>query len=172
MTAGDPEVAAATLERDLDAWWATGRPDALGLARRRLDALRWVIDVPAVRPDGTKELYHVLLDGTFYDQYPPVARFAAPDGDGGWKEATAGSRWWPHLEDLPNWFRLHEQFSYDDGTSGQLLCFSMNGDYYRSRHSPKEHQQWHQGRHRVAATLTRIHEILTTAYRRPSGEAT
>jgi hypothetical protein len=171
----DPEVAAATLARDLDAFWVGGRPHRIGMERRRLDGLRWVITIPATRANGHVDPFHLRVDGRHYDLYPVDARLVVPpesdhDVDGwGWPEAQPGTRWWPTFDPYPPGIRLHPRYRFTDGTSGQLLCFSFTAGYYISNHNPSVGARWQQGRHTVAATITRLHEALQQPYyRRPS----
>jgi hypothetical protein len=37
----------------------------------------------------------------------------------------------------------------------------MTAEYYMSNHSPTDEQRWTQGRHTVAATLSRLAELLS-----------
>jgi hypothetical protein len=61
----------------------------------------------------------------------------------------------------PGWFGLHPAYEYPDGHIAQLVCFSHSLDYYISNHTPEPSQIWQQGTHTVAATLNRLHEILS-----------
>lgn len=173
-----PEVAGATLARHLDAFWDSGRPDDLGLARRRLDELRWVVTIPATRDDGRVDPFHLLIDGRHYDLYPVDARLVVPpDGDHhsgawDWPEAQPGTRWWPTIDPYPPGIRLHPRYRFSDGTSGQLVCFSFTAGYYVSNHNPSPGARWQQGRHTVAATITRLHWALQQPYYRRPSDAT
>lgn len=177
LTEADPTVAGELLEVHLDQFWDSGRPDALGLRRTRLSRLEWVVTASATRADGTADDYHLLLDGRYYDQHPVEVRFVQPPPDRDqhddwqWPDAHPATRWWPEFSKLPSWFRLHHDYHFEDRMLGQLVCCSMTAAYYRSHHNPEPHQTWQQGRHTVAATLTRILEVLRQPYyRQPSVE--
>jgi hypothetical protein len=105
----------------------------------------------------------VKLGTEHYDVFPPTTMIVTPEA--GWPRARAGSPWWPQLTP-PSWFGLHDTYQYAaDGErpafEGQLVCFSMTAEYYISGHNPTENQKWVQGRHTVAATLTRLAEVLS-----------
>lgn len=175
----DPEVAAATLEEHLDRYWAGGRPDALGITRQRLDALVWVVRLQGERATGEIDPYYLWVDGRYYDLYPVDVRFVEPPGEEpgqqwGWPDAKADGPWWPTLAESPPWLGLHATYNFqEEQTIEQLICFSMTAGYYRSSHSPQEHERWRQGRHTVAATLNRLHEILHPPfYAGPAAERT
>lgn len=166
LTEVDPAVAGACFTKDLDQLWASGQPARREWRLVRIDDLTVVIEMPARSPEGALDPYYIRLHASHYGPHPPQARFVQPDS---WQDAPGGSRWLPRLEDLPGWFALHATYGYAEGP-GQLICFSFNLDYYRSNHTPEPSQVWTQGRHTVAATLNRIHEMLGPAhYRGPAG---
>jgi hypothetical protein len=162
----DATIAAATFQAHLDGLWASGRPERLGWSRRQLDALHVLVTLPATRPGGDADPFHFLLGAEYYDAAPPTVRLVDPSN---LANAAPGSRWWPLLENMPPWFRLHEAYPWPDGRPRQLLCFSMNAEFYMTDHSPQPHELWVQGRHTVAMTLYRLAEILSPVfYRRPA----
>jgi hypothetical protein len=162
----DPAIAAATFTAHLDRLWAGGRPERLAWKRREIDALHTLVTLPGTRPSGEIDPYHFLLGAEYYDAAPPTARLVTPET---LAYAEQGSRWWPVLERLPGWFNLHAAYPWPDGRPRQLLCFSMNAEFYMTDHSPQIHELWVQNRHTVAMTLFRLAEILSPAhYRRPA----
>jgi len=166
VAVADPDIAAATLTAHMDDLWASGHPERNGWKRTRLDPLRWVVEMPAHAPDGEEMNFFVLVDGRCYDLHPPDVLFVRPDD---WQPATEG-RWWPKTDpagDSPadQWFGLHPAYPFDQGRRpGQLICFSFTLGYYQSDHAPTEEQTWTQGRHTVAATLSRVADILSPTY--------
>ena len=157
----DPEVATRTFCRQLDTYWANRDLDSNGWTRVAVDPLHTVVSIPARRPDGTTEPYFFRLGAEYYDPFPPTVLIVA--GTEGWPRARAGTTWWPQLS-RPGWIALHDSYRYTNGqgdsVEGQLVCFSMTAEYYMSNHSPTESQRWQQGRHTVAATLSRLAEVL------------
>jgi hypothetical protein len=158
----DPEVAARTFHRHLDTYWANRDLDSNGWSRVVVDPLHSVVSIPAQRPDGTTEPYHFRLGAEYYDAFPPTVLIVARTE--GWPRARAGTTWWPKLSH-PGWLALHDSYRYTNGqgqsVEGQLVCFSMTAEYYMSNHSPTESQRWQQGRHTVAATLSRLAAVLS-----------
>lgn len=139
----------------LSEWgWATAW---VGEVQLRVDAL-------GVRASGEKDPYVLDLEFSTYDVEPPRVRFVLPDPYG--QRPTTSSHWWPRFEGpSPFEFALHHDYNYDNNTrSDQLVCFSHSRDYYHSNHSPQPGQRWQQGRHTVAATLTRMHRVLRAPY--------
>jgi len=163
----DPEVAARTLKRHLHEFWINRSLAKKGWTRQPLDDLHVVVSIPATRADGAKDDYYVHLGAEYYDVYPATVLLVVPDQ--GWSRARAGSPWWPKLKP-PGWFGLHDDYEYRDPQSGallhkgQLVCFSMGAEYYVSNHAPTDEQRWQQGRHTVAATLSRLSEVLSQPY--------
>lgn len=161
----DPEVAARTFHRHLDTYWANRHLDASGWSRTAIDDLHTVVSIPARRANGTIEPYFVRLGAEYYDPYPPTVLLVA--GLEGWPRARSGTTWWPQIS-RPDWIALHGTYQYTDRQGqqfeGQLVCFSMTAEYYMSNHSPTENQRWCQGRHTVAATLSRLAEVLGPAH--------
>jgi len=156
LPAVDSEIGAATLRAHLDQFWSNRRLDELGWRRVDADPLHVVVTIPARRPDGTIDDYHVQLGADHYDLYPPTVLFVSPDD--GWPRARIGSHWWPRI-DNPSWFQLHDV--YNASYPNQVVCFSFTAEYYMTGHSPEPNQQWRQGKHTVAATLSRLNEVLT-----------
>jgi hypothetical protein len=168
----DPEVAAVAFATDLDRLWAGGRPEQRGWKRTPIDPLTEIVEMPARLVGGGEDSYLLRLEAGHYGPHPPAVKFVEP---GSWDPAGGGSRWFPRLEAVPGWFGLHATYDYEDGSKAQLVCFSFNLDYYISGHNPQTDEVWAQGRHTVAATLNRIHEILGPEYYRgpaaPQAEA-
>ena len=163
----DAEVAAATLHCHLEALWCTGRPERLGWRRWYIDPMAVAVEIPARRADGSTEPYLIRLGAKYYDAFPPTVEFVRDDG----MRARQGTRWFPLISDVP-WFGLHDAYTYPDGSVGQLVCFSVSAEYYLSNHTPEPQMKWSQGRHRVAATLNRLAEVLQHPfYKGPSGLA-
>jgi hypothetical protein len=163
----DPEIAAARFAADLATLWATGRPERLGWSRRQLDGLHAVVAIPAKRQDGTIDVYHIKLGAEYYDAFPPTAAFIVPES---LALATANSRWLPSLA-APPWFGLHPSYTFPGELQPrQLLCFTFTAEYYMIEHNPPESTIWQQGRHTVAATTSRLAELLQPPlYLGPSG---
>ena len=167
----DPVVAAAVFDDHLARTLASDQGRREGWTATRLDDLHAVVHLTATKADGTSDPYHLMLDARWYDEYPPQVRFVCPpppDGDttmlANWLEAAPGSPWLPNIDasTLGNSFSLHAVYDFtEDGTRRQLvLCTSMSFDYYISGHNPTAEQRWKQGRHTVAATLSRVQDVL------------
>ncbi len=159
----DPEIAARTFGSHLDTYWCNSGRDEKGWSRVTTDDLHTVVTIPARRADGGTDEYYVRLGAEYYDTYPPTVLIVVPKS--GWPRARAGTPWWP-LVTSPNWCALHDSYQYCDAQGqrlfeGQLVCFSMTAEYYMSNHGPTEAQRWTPGRHTVAATLSRLGEILS-----------
>ena len=123
-----------------------------------------------VRADGQTDPYVIDLEVSTYDVEPPRVLFVLPDPYG--QQPTITSIWWPRFEGAPPFeFALHHVYPYENGTRpAQLVCFSHSRDYYYTGHSPQPGQRWQQGKHTVAATLTRLRHVLTAPhYQGPSG---
>lgn len=168
----DPEIAAVTFDEDLTRHFQHGRATDSGWERINVDPLHAVVRVPATRADGSEDHYFIRLGAEYYDLWPPTVAFVAPNEHGGWSEAAPGMCWWPNQQNQPGFeFGLHHNRAFDDGTVGQLLCFSHTFEYYISGHSATEAQAWRQGTHTLSATLNRIALILTAPnYIGPSGD--
>ena len=170
----DPEVAAAMFRVHLDGFWATGRPQSLGMERTDIDPLHSMVGLLARRPGSSPDRYFVKLGAEYYDAYPPAVAFIKPLEDGKWVEASDKSRWLPGIKfpkDQPVWFGLHPSYLFSgESAPRQLVCFSFTAEYYMTNHNPKDTERWTQGRHTLAATLNRLHEILSERfYQGPSG---
>lgn len=175
----DPEIAAVVFGAHLAAAMESAQGRRAGWAMTGLDPLRSVVHLHAIRTDGTRDPYHLLLAGDWYDLHPPQARFVSPPPDDqsrpGWHDAPSGSRWLPLIDigvTSPNGFAFHPTYTYtsEGGAVRQLICCSMSFDYYISDHAPTPEQAWRQGRHTVVALLTRVQEALQApAYQGPSG---
>jgi hypothetical protein len=181
----DEEVAGTVFAAHVSRVRVSAQAREHGWCFTNLDALHVVVSMTAVRPGDERDLYHVKLGAEFYDRYPPTTSFVSPPrpasdttpARGGWTEAVDESRWLPVVNALP-WFAIHPTFGYpanviadaDYLVPRQLVCCSMTFEYYISSHTPTPGQQWQQGRHTLAATLTRIQDALTSPnYQRPSG---
>lgn len=135
-----------------------------------VDDVRLRVDAIGVRASGEQDPYVLDLDFQTYDLEPPRVRFVLPDPYG--QTPSISSRWWPRFEGAaPFEFALHHNYAFDNGARvDQLVCFSHSRDYYYSSHSPSDTQRWKQGRHTLAATITRLHRVLTDPYYKgPSG---
>ncbi len=158
----DAGVAAATMRSDLDKYWAGRERDQAGWERLSVDDLHTIIKIPARTSAGEVHPYFIKLGAEYYDLFPPTVLFVAPTE--GWPRARSGSPWWPKFSQCPGWFQLHDNYRLEkEGTvifDDQLVCFSMSANYYLD-HSPTPAQRWQQGRHTVAATLTRLEEVLS-----------
>ena len=164
---GDPAVVARTFSSHLDKYWRNSARAEKGWTRTMIDDLHTVVTIPA-RADGSSDPYYFRLGAEYYDTYPPTVLLVAPEP--GWPRARAGTTWWPVVAP-PSWCALHDSYQYCDAQGhplfeGQLLCFSMTAEYYMSNHGPTDAQRWTPGRHTVAATLSRLGEILSPLYYR------
>jgi hypothetical protein len=174
LAKADPEVAAATFAEHLDAFWSTGRPQALGMERTKIDSLHSVVSLSAKRSIAKTDRYFVLLGAEYYDAYPPTVMFVQPIEPDGWLEAKNRTVWYPTIKfppQPPPWFLLHSAQQIEGYSQPrQLVCFSFTAEYYMTNHNPTETQKWVQGRHTVAATLNRLQEVLLPPlYQEPSG---
>jgi hypothetical protein len=163
----DGEVAAEKFKRDLE-WLATQRAAQLGLRLSRQERMFAVVRVPGVRADGVHDDYYVRLGADYYDKWPPTAAFVKPET---WELAAASTRWLPSIQCQGiNWFGLHSPYNSNGIVLPQLLCFTFTAEYYMVPHSPPEESVWRQGYHTLAATLSRLAEVLQQPhYRGPSG---
>jgi hypothetical protein len=163
----DAEIAAEKFKRDL-AWLAGGRASQLGLALRNQERMHAVARIPGVRADGQHDDYYVRLGADYYDKWPPTAAFVRPED---WGLATAGTRWLPNIQCQGiTWFGLHAPYSSNGIVLPQLLCFTFTAEYYMVPHSPSADSVWRQGYHTLAATLSRLAEVLRQPhYCGPSG---
>lgn len=166
----DPEVAARVFSHDLGRTLASDQARREGWTETRLGPLHTIIHMDGVWQDGTRDAYHLLLIGDWYDEYPPQGRFVVPpsaDVDfmdvSNWPEAPPGSPWLPKIDNatLDNKFAFHPIVTYaEEGIQRQLICTSMSFDYYITGHAPTDEQRWKQGRHTVSALLTRVQIAL------------
>ena len=168
----DIEVATASFRVDLAHFFQRGRGRLPGWERIDLGPICAVVRIPAQRADGSVDDYFVRLLAECYPMWPPIVTFVRPDDRDGWVEARDGSRWWPRQQNSPGFpFGLHAAYTYPDGTTRQLVCFSHSLDYYLSNHTPSVRERWQQGRHTVTATLTRLADALRAPnYQGPSGD--
>jgi hypothetical protein len=157
----DPEIAGARFAEHLKRYEQSGRSDELGITFTRLDALCVIAHLPAVRADGTSDPYLVKLGAEYYDAWPPTTAFVKA---GNYEEAGPTSKWSPSFRAVPPWFQLHHDYQFVDGHRGQLVCFTFTAQYYMSPHSPGDDQVWQQGRHTLAATLSRLSDVLRPPY--------
>ncbi len=186
MTAGvpapaDPEIAAVVFEAHLKAGLNGSLASSYCWSVTRLSPLSAVIHLTAVTTAGERHPYHVLLGADYYDLYPPQAAFVIPPivvaevSTSAWRQAREGSRWLPTVDPakLNSELAIHASYAYE--TEGnqqrQLICSSMNFDYYITNHTPTETQKWRQGRHTLVALLSRLSDALTgDSYRGPAGD--
>jgi hypothetical protein len=127
-----------------------------------LEPLTEIIGIPGRLADGRVDPYYLELAAHHYGPHPPRVRFVE---ERTWAVAQPGSLWLPVLESPPGWFGLHPSYSLADGP-GQLVCFSFSLDYYTTGHTPQPTEVWRQGQHTVAATISRLYEILGPQYYR------
>ena len=162
----DPEIGSVTLRRHLDAYWSNRELGSKGWLRYEVDDLHIVVSIPAIRADGETDQYHVRLGAEYYDAYPPTVMFVTPED--GWPRARAATTWWPALVNPPPWFQIHDTREYRDQgrvfAEVQLVCCSVTAEYYMSDHGATETQRWVPGERTVAATLSRLAEILRPPY--------
>jgi hypothetical protein len=160
----DEEVASARFKEHLD-WLGTPRATQLGLRLMEQDRMYAVVGIPGVRTNGEEDDYYVRLGADFYDKWPPTAAFVKPDS---WELAIPGTRWLPKIQCQGiDWFALHAPH----GGLPQLLCFTFTAEYYMVSHSPPADSVWRQGYHTLAATLSRLAEVLRHPhYQGPSGQ--
>lgn len=144
----------------LEAFWASGRPAAWGWSYSKLGPLRASVSATGISAEGTVDEYCILLDASSYDELPPAVYFVAPTDPLG-ARPQADSRWLPAYGNVPFGFAIHPTFSYPDGSTDQLVCFSQSRDYYISNHTPLPGERWQPGAHTVSATLSRLHEVLS-----------
>lgn len=165
----DPLAAAEAFAEHLAAFWDTGRPGGWGWTFQLVDPLHALVAVTAIRDDGTGDDYAVLLDGLSYDDLPPGVYFVPPHDPQGPRPGGT-SRWLPRIENPPFGFALHTSYGFAGGDTDQLVCFSQSRDYYISGHTPLPGEKWTPGVHTVAATLSRLHDVLSPpCYRGPAG---
>ena len=169
----DEEVAAEKFVQHLE-WLRGDRAPQLGLQLIKQELMYAIVRIPGVRADGKKDDYYLRLGADFYDKWPPTAFFVKPDS---WDIATPATRWLPNIQCQGiNWFRLHAPYSISHNGRNivltQLLCFTFTAEYYMVPHSPSEDSVWRQGYHTLAATLSRLAEVLQHPhYLGPSGLA-
>jgi len=164
----DEEVAADKFKQDLE-WVSSQRAEQLGLCLVEQERMHAVIRIPGVRANGGKDDYYVRLGADFYDKWPPTAAFVKPEG---WVLATPGTRWLPRIQCQGiNWFALHVPYGNGNMVLPQLLCFTFTAEYYMVSHAPPADSVWRQGYHTLAATLSRLAEVLKHPhYQGPSGQ--
>jgi hypothetical protein len=167
----DEEVAAERFNQDLE-WLCGDRAQQLGLRLMKQERMYAVVRVPGVHSDGKQDDFYVRLGAEYYDKWPPTTAFVKPDT---WELASATTRWLPSIQCQGiNWFGLHAPYrgNYGGGPVNlpQLLCYTFTAEYYMVRHSPPEDSVWRQGYHTLAATLSRLAEVMQPPhYRGPSG---
>jgi hypothetical protein len=167
----DEEVAAEKFNQHLE-WLCGDRARQLGLQLVRQERMHAVVRTVGARHDGRQDDYYVRLGADYYDKWPPTAAFVKRDT---WDLAGPGTRWLPTIQcEGITWFGLHAP--YKGNNNGviielpQLLCFTFTAEYYMVPHSPSEDSVWRQGYHTLAATLSRLSEVLQHPhYRGPSG---
>lgn len=166
LAIANPQIAASKLKSDLDAYVASGRLEKAGGKLRPIegDPMHFILELPGFRPDGQQDPYYLKLGATYYDLGPPTVEFVEPDS---YATARNGSPHYPVFSGPPN-FALHDAYLFEDGTSGQLVCFSFSAMYYMSNHSPTQGERWNQGEHNVAATINTLIKILRDHYQGPS----
>jgi hypothetical protein len=169
----DEEIAAEKFAQDLE-WLRGDRVRQLGLRLTKEDRMDAVVRLPGVRAGGQEDDYYVRLGAEYYDKWPPTAAFVKPES---WELAAPATRWFPRIQCQGiNWFGLHAPYSGNfngrNVSLPQLLCFTFTAEYYMVPHSPPEESVWRQGYHTLAATLSRLAEVLRQPhYQGPSGPA-
>jgi hypothetical protein len=179
----DPEIAATVFEAHLTAGMNGSLASRYGWSATQLSPLSAVVNLTAVTITGERHPYYIVLGADYYDLYPPQAAFVIPPlepadaaeaGNFAWTPAREQSRWLPTVDPakLNNELQIHASYPYE--TEGnqqrQLICSSMNFDYYITNHVPTETQKWRQGRHTLVALLSRLSDALTgDAYLGPAG---
>jgi len=163
----DGEVAAEKFRRDLE-WLGGDRARQLALQLIAQERMHAVVCIPAVQADGRRDDYYVRLGAEYYDKWPPTAAFVKPES---LEIAAAGTRWLPSIQCQGiSWFGLHAPYNSGGLYLPQLLCFTFTAEYYMVPHSPSEDSVWRQGYHTLAATLSRLSEVLQPPhYGGPSG---
>lgn len=171
----DPDIAAMLLRSHLEDFFENSprvRRTAGWAFEITTNPLNAIVTMPAPavdsRPPGH---YTVHLDGTYYDTWPVSAVFVEAHA-GGWRRARFGSPAFPLLRGSPGApggegvgfpFALHDEYTWPDQHTDQLICFSYNFGYYTSNHAPNESEKWRPGKDRLDATLSRIHTALTSS---------
>ncbi len=181
----DPEVAAALLRSHLEDFFENSPRVAHAPGWRHeqtADPLIAIVHMPARALAGADpDLYALRLDGSHYDTWPVSATFVEAD-EGGWRRARLGSPAFPLLRGSPGappveeahqaigfQFALHDDYSWPDQHTDQLICFSYNLGFYTTNHTATAEQTWRPGWDRLDATLSRIHAALNSpAYAGPS----
>lgn len=179
----DPEVAAALLRSHLEDFFANSPrvADAVGWGYEiTTNPLIATVHIPARQGDDARDIYTLRLDATYYDTWPVSATFVEPE-ENRWRRARLGSPSFPLLRGSPGappgsgvgfQFALHDEYTWPDQHTDQLICFSYNLGYYTTNHIPSESQKWRPGKDRLVATLTRIYTALNgPAYAGPSTQA-
>ena len=164
----DEDVAAEKFKEDLR-WLGTQRAAQLGLRLVKQDRMSAIIRILGVRANDEEDDYYVRLGADFYDKWPPTAAFVKPES---WELATPAIRWLPTIQCQGiDWFLLHVPYKSGNVNLPQLLCFTFTAEYYMVSHSPPPNSVWRQGYHTLAATLSRLSEVLRHPhYRGPSGQ--
>ena len=153
------------MREHLDLFWANRELSAKGWNRSEVDELHLLIEIPAGPIDDHFDSYFLKIGAEYYDAYPPTVSIVEPTN--GLPRARAGTEWWPRLNSTPSWIQLHDSYQYqENGGSyeGQLVCCSVTAEYYISGHGPTDSQRWATGERTVAATLSRISEILAPPF--------
>ena len=180
----DPEVATALLRSHLEGFFkhSPRLRGGVGWAYEITEnPLIAIVHMPARSLDGEEpDIYTLRLDGTYYDTWPVSVMFVEPH-EREWRRARFGTPGFPILRGSPGapsgdgvgfQFALHDEYSWPNGHTDQLICFSYNLGYYTSNHSPNDDQKWRPNKDRVDATLSRIHAALNgPAYLGPSTQA-
>lgn len=169
----DPEIAADKFQSDLAIAMQSDLAIREGWELIPISLLTVVLKLTARRKDAPDERYYLKLVGDWYDQYPPQVTFVSPQEAVGWPSANPTSRWFPNLTQTDPGFKLHSDYGYPGESVGrQLICSSINADYYMSQHNPEPGKGWEQGRDNLIWTLSVIQSELTgEGYLGPVGAA-
>jgi len=163
----DPEIAQVVFESDLDAAMRTSRAERCGWVITRVSPLVAIVEMRSGNGLESKN-YFVKLEADWYNQFPPRVTFVAPGTS--WPEAVAGSRWLPRLDNVQPGFALHPSYTYPDGSARQLICSSINIEYYWT-HEPDMTKAWVPGTTTLMWTLAVVQDELLGAGYRGSSDA-
>lgn len=117
------------------------------------DDLTLLIPLFGTTSAGAIDPYLLRLHFDCYPAFPPTARFINPLT--GRFDGAADAAWLPKI----NLAEIKTHLSYGgwpDGRQAQLICTSMNCDFYAVRHSVQKEHMWDPERHTFSSTLAEI----------------
>lgn len=140
------------------------------LAGRSLAQIGWtqpddstlLVPVFGTHGSGQRDLYLLRLHFDCYPDFPPTARFINPLT--GRFDGPADVAWLPNIE--MGELKVHSQYSWPNGKLDQLVCSSMNCDFYRVAHSVERSNLWDRNRHTFGSTLAVLRAGLSPAHYR------